>query len=790
MIYLFHFTPSSDAQLNDFTFYPFKDDSGWSLKYVNGDRLFEEYYDSILVRDKNKIRVRKGEFWGVIDSTGKQLISFNYNFIKNDEYGYIAYEQYSFLSSIQGFLSFQEDTIVPFGRYSIFTHRIGEGIDYLLTLVNDDQEQAVFSSDGIQRTSFNYSNIVGIDSAKLFRLGMDYNTHYFALETLSKTYGIYNAVEKKIVAEPIYDDVCFSSCYQAINPHKYLGPIVYTGKAPVFIMSKKDHPVVIKTTGEIIYESDTLSYSKYKQRYYLSENGLITSVEGECVDRQDLPPPYVMKEEGGYFLVNHNGSYYGENKKHHDFISKNLYSEQPEGAIYFQIEDKGKVGLMNKHGEWKLPQVYDEVTYTRSSEGGYFRAKRAEGDYTYFDLSLRKLNTAPGIKKEFPRISIKDSLYGILSKDSTWLVEPVYNSYDFIFDSNIENITGYIFQKENKYIEIFNKQFEKTNDFKAELYQLVGNYHNNEDKYIFLYENRHLSLYNLGKDKWLFKGESYKMPVNKYINHIDNDIYFVLDDYSNNTRIFDRDGEIVFETQNSKDTTMVSELVTCESSPLILRKYYFNMEKEIIKIQYQNSNGNIINVNEGNNSKNYYLTYNNVANVYLLISTRSTSIQEIKVYDSDFKLKRIVEGHYKSHGRFYSVRNNTKQCSFYGANDSLLKILECNWLYKIENSSSIYMIDEGVSVLINDFTLREDLKYYRGSPVSIGRKGVFMVHLLDDETHRLVDVYGADGTLVLKGYSLKFSGRQFQNSKYYVFENDRQEVWLTENGVKYHLNEK
>ncbi|MFT5820549.1 MAG: hypothetical protein ACI8ZM_001792 [Crocinitomix sp.] len=387
IIFFLLFTSIGFTQAWDIDFYPFKDANGWSLKHANGERVLNEYYDSLILSNNNRIQVKRNDFWAIIDSTGNVLIPFQYHFLKLDAFGYFFYPQEKLPSNKHGFLSLQGDTLIPLVEHSLFTCGIANKTDFLFMAYDKYSNTAIYSSDGIQRTGFDYSEILEIDSTRFLKSSPHNSAFYFALETIDKGYGVYDALGKKIVVPPIYDDVCVSWCFLSYNPHIRSGPLIYMGKDPVFIMNKDDHPHVIRANGELFYQNDTISLSNSKNRYYLFENGETRLDTINCTEKKDDQPPYIFRNEQGDYLVDFEGNPIAKEKIYHEVITK-VFDKEKE-RLYFEVTDQDSVGLMNEFGRMKIPQIYTSVELIESKDVNYFRAKKGKKQFDLYDMDLK-----------------------------------------------------------------------------------------------------------------------------------------------------------------------------------------------------------------------------------------------------------------------------------------------------------------------------------------------------------------------------------------------------------------
>lgn len=787
LFYLLIFTSiPAYSQQGDYAFYHYKDPDGWGLKYSNGEKLFENNYDSLIVFPyyKNRIRVKKNDYWGVIDSMGTELIPSRYAYIENDPFGYRAYSYYSNNLVISAYLSMNGDTVVPFGPYSVFSRSIGNGSNYFVLLMGDEGKEAIYSSDGIKRVDFDLLNVWEIDSVPFFQSSVEVPVYYYAIESTDNKFGVYDGLGKKIVVEPIYDFVCYGWCKDAINPHFREGSVLYTGDNRVFVMVKDDHPVVIRKNGDILFSSDTISYSKTKAKYYLSEEGKLTRVEGKCMENKDFPPPYIMKDDKGYFLVNKDGSYFEGTKEYHDLITKDQCAER-YGSVYLAVTDNGKLGLMDLTGKWLLRQKYESCECNRRNKKSPYFILKEGGVYKYFDPEFNELPYAPGTVKELPSILMKDSLYGVMDVDSSWLIKPEYTSHSFILDARIRKVMGYVFQKKGEYIDLYDTIFHKTHRFKTKEYLVKGNFYINDQQYLFLYDEKQVSIYDLPGEKWIIKEQPFGIWPGGAVQQLDSSIYFYLVDNSDNLYILDTSGQQLFKTSVKSEWKIIPTLVSYPDE-LILRKTYFNKDNYVEKMEFQNRAGKLIEINDGTYSRDYSLMYHPKSKTYLLRAVyRGT---EIKVYNKDLDLVRTTNEHLKTFDSFYATFDkDKKEYHIYTAPDTIALTLKTDWIAKTKYGSSARANTDSGHVLLNEYTLKAPLRYYRSTAIYLGKKGMIIMRRFGEkEDDNRYDLFAPSGELLLENYEFASKSRSTLGPEYFVFENEKEQIWLTDEAIIYH----
>ena len=683
------------SQKKDYWFYQYKNENGWGIKYNNGEKLFEETFDSLDTHYKSRIRARKGNDWGVIDSLGHEIIPFEYNRIHIDEFGYIVQSK-----SGSAFLSLKGDTLVPFGEYFFFSKAIGEKGDFLILVSYDGNIHAIYSSDGVQRTDFKYLNVVGIDSAAIMKSPKT-NPYYFALESIEKKYGIYDGINKKIVVEPECDDACISWCRVIQNPHFRNSPILYTGNSPFFQMVKDDQPIIIKHTGEILFESDSISNSDFKRRYYLSDDGSMSLVEGKCVEKKVYPPPYVMQDENGYFLVNKDGSYFEKTKIYHDLISKIRCEVSLEESIYFIITDSNKVGLMNTSGEWLLKQEYEHIDHSKEDETYYFKVLKKNEEPIYYDQEFKEFSSKLGITNPLPHVYKKDTLFGVMDVDSTWLIPAIYKSLEILEKGsyhggkNKKIIKGYLFGSEQGFVDLFDKNFEKIERFEAKEFltahgiSMIDNY----DKYLFLYNEQTMSLYDFDNKRYVINEKRFR-PLFKE-NHVDNQIikgskYFYVKDFSNNLHVIDSMGKSIFISPLKSELNVIPSLIEAGDF-LVLKKTYHDEDRKLVSLHFQSETGKTLDLDSNEVGEYFDLFYHEKTQTFFM-STHSKAKTRL-LYDKNFNLLDTLEEKekIKIYEEFYILSNNELNCTkVFPYQDSVALTLSYKNFYRLEHGSGVY----------------------------------------------------------------------------------------------------
>lgn len=775
----------SKAQKDQYDFYPYQNDNGWGLMYRNGEKLFEDTYDQLITYDKNRIRVIKNGLWGVIDSTGKVLIPTKYAHIENDQFGYRVFSHYSDDLVIGGFLSMTGDTIIPFGPYSAFTREIGNNEDFLLLLMDDERIEAIYSSDGVQRTGFDFENVYEIDSLKFMKSSAGKPTYYFALETTDKKYGVYGGLEKRIIVEPIYDYVCFGWCSEPLNPHFRSGPVIYTGSTPAFTMVKDDHPVVIKKNGELLFETDTINVSKFHTRYYLSEMGDLTTVEGKCVEHLDLPPPYVMKDDKGFFMLNKDGSYFEGEKIYHDEIVKGRCLKDRTGPMVIIIKDHGKAGLMDSVGHWVFEQKYEYVSCPNWNNTAYYMLKESGKDPVFYNLQLNRLEHAPGTVRKPPYIAKHNGFYGVLGEDSIWLVKPQYNSFSNRMDRQVRGLKGYIFQKENEGIELLDTTYKVTHHFETKNYLLKGNYYINDQEYLILYDSSKVSIYDLENENWIIKDKPYQIWLGGTTQQLDSTIYFFLQDKDKNLYVLDTMGETIFTT-SFKDFYNIAAKLERHSEKLILRTTYYNEDNGVVLIKFQNEEGANIDITDGANDGETYLSYHAPTHTFIVGNVYAK--RPTYVFDSSFNFVRRTMDRIVTHDSFYTISNGRDQIEYpiYISPDSILFTIKTSWINRMRDSRSTYAYTDSGYVLLNAYTIVRPLNYYHSDPIYLDKSGLFIMRTTPLDPISKYDVFLPSGELIFEDVEFVSQAKQFYDPKYYVFEKDGEQYWLTKDGFTYY----
>lgn len=781
------------SQKKDYWFYQYKNENGWGIKYNNGEKLFEKTFDSLFTTYKSRILAKKDDYWGVIDSLGNELIPFKYSEIDIDEFGYNVGRMRNI-----GFLSLKGDTLVPFDDQFIYSIAIGEKGDFLLLVSNDSDINAIYSSDGVQRTDFEYLQVTGIDSAAFFK-SPTIHPYYFGLESVEKKYGVYDGINKKIVVQPEYYDVCVSWCGIAENPHLRKSSILYVGEDPFFMMEKDGRPVVIKNDGEILFESDSISNVDFKTRYYLFDNGSLSQVEGKCVEKRDYPPPYVMQDEKGYFLVNKDGSYFEKTKVYHDLISKINYELNSKETIFFIVTDNNKVGLMNDSGEWILKPEYEHIAYYKDNRTDYLEVRKKNEKTKYYSKEFQVISSEPRKPYLLPNVHKKDTLFGVMDVDSTWLIPAIYKSLEILYkqsyhDGKYKNIIkGYLFEGEQGFVDLFDNNFEKIERFEASEFLTSNgvNIISDNYQYLFLYDEQVLSLFDFDNKRYVIKEKPFK-PLRQFKDAnsqvIKGDIYFYLRDFSDNLHVIDSMGKTIFISPLKSELDVSPSLIKA-GDLLVLKKIYYDKDRKLVSVHYQSSTGKTIDKNKSEIGENYYHFYHEKTQTFFFKTHYKSKI--IEVYDRHFNLLNTLEGEVKLYEDFYILSNKEQDLAkVYTSQDSVALTLKNKYFDRLEHGSGVYSKLDTSYILLNEFTLLSPLKYYPHPPYYLDKKGLIMMLKNYYERPYKYDVFHPSGKLILEDYEFTKRSRSYSGKNYFVFENEVEEIWLTEEGIIYHKNVK
>ena len=384
-------------------FRPFKDADGWGVKRITGEELFSERFDSIspsLFIGINQIKFEQDGKWGVVDTTGKIVLPARYGNILSDPFGYRIFTGEAIISP-QGFINKEGDTLVEPKYLDVWSETVVPEKEFVLIVTpfgSDDLIYGMYSSEGKQVLDCIYSEIAPIDSSQhIFHQDVEGTHHFALLDAKGEKAGVYSTVYDKIVVPVIYDDVCYTWCSEGgfSNIHKQEGDIVYTGERPFFKVKKDGKYVFLKDDGTLIFDS---GMSTRSGKFYLNSIGELSPYVGKCVEFDfNAKPPFIMKENGMYFLVDQYGVPI-------PIFKKSKYSMKKieiDGEVYisFMNPDSERCQLADSKGNVKLMGDWLSIEY--SSEFELLFAVTKDGLYEYFSHDFKEVPKPIEKKKKF-----------------------------------------------------------------------------------------------------------------------------------------------------------------------------------------------------------------------------------------------------------------------------------------------------------------------------------------------------------------------------------------------------
>lgn len=768
------------------------------MKRADGIALFTERYDSILISNylpyKNRIRVQENGKWGVVDSAGKVKIPLIYSFIENDEFGYDVGDNESWLNSTAGFLGFNGDTIVPFEHAFYSTLEIGNQGDFLVIALKDkgQDENAIYSSDGIRRTEYEFDEVIAIDSVRFFKSIDGIPSYYFALHSLKKDKcGVYDGLNKRIVVPPIYDYVCSGWCALSENPLFHPGPIAYTGTTPIFHMQLGDEYRLINIHGEIIFSSKQVSGFDDSKKYYVNENGIAKKVVGTCSETDDnLAPPYVMKDEAGYFLVDRDGNPQLASKRY-PYIAKFNHSKLKEQEFNrYSLEDEYHLKSMLDHTlKERIPPNYVSISFLENN----IACKRGDGNFDFYDSTYMKLDYDPRIfMPTHSFLYYENYQYGIKSKDSVVLVPPKYLLHEEISKWDTDSDTLFhILSDLSTSVDLYNERFEKIRHFDADYFQFFNRYEAWKRTLLFLIKKDQFSVLDLESDEWLIKDvlcipsdsiDSYRIAnpnwnLSPRFEYYGTDLFFWVYNLETGWNLFNEEGNKVLSwnrrTEHHPKILFMDNAMT-----------FVNQECELDgkRVSYfANDIGEELFIEDDLYDFRFVPEMNRVFISFL------SNLNFSHVYDSHFNFVEDING------TVYSLKNEP----FYIHLDRSARrceIVTLDEIHVLNDAVSVNAFGEGIYSIRADSAYylvtkysQTPLKRYKVNPFEITKK-VLGCRSKGDWDSRVLDFYDLQGKLLFENYERVYYRSFIYIKDFFIIKNDDEELWLTENGVVYHRN--
>lgn len=402
--------------------------------------------------------------------------------------------------------------------------------------------------------------------------------------------------------------------------------------------------------------------------------------------------------------------------------------------------------------------------------------------FCYFILGISFYSNA---QLDKAKITKDDNLFGVVDADSNWIVQPKYSSYEYLYNSNMDSVTGYIFQIEGNYIDIYDSDFDKTHRFKTQQYLLRGNYFNDGQQYLLIYDENKLSIYNLFIDDWLIRDKPFKIYNNECCQQMDSIVYFFLEDSKKNILVMNNLGQKLFQIA-ANDSLNVLPKLRKRGGQLILRNTYLDKDNNITKVDIQNMNGAIISVNEREDSRDYYLEYHEKTKTFFLKSIKGLST---KVYNEDFSLNRTTNEHIRTFDSFYVsykiIGQNKCRYNVYESTDSVTLSFTTDGLGLKSTlyTQNAYAQTNSGYILLNESTLSSPIEHYINKPIYLGQKGFIMMIKSNVNSESIVDVFSPSGEIILQDYTYKSNLPVSGDQEYFHFEKDGKKIQLTQYGT-------
>lgn len=801
----------SAGQENDPYFYPFKEADGWGVKRANGQELFPERYDAISISSnvytpyKNRIRVKKNGKWGVVDSFGVELIPVEYPSIEIDEFGYDIGTNNDYLNGTRGFLSLNGDTLVPFDNAFYSTLDIGGRGDFLILALKSarDEGSAIYSSDGIRRTDYDFADVIGIDSLQMMKSVNNIPQYYFGVHSLkTDKYGVYDGVNKRIVVEPIYDYVCVSWCALSKNPQLHPGPVAYTGTTPVFHMQTGDDMRLINTRGDIIFSSNDVVGWDEKKKYYVNENGDAREVLGEHATNYsgNDDPPYVMKDSEGYFFVDSTGTSLLDDKRFLGIVKYNHSSDKRREANLFVVSNEYyQKSILDHSLNERIPPKYVSVDFYKRN----LICKKGDNTYDFYDSLLVLLDYDPSEESDevireqnyfFTEVienPSKGLLYGIKSKENEVLIPPKYFRSEFVGKYKTRSDSSFYILSNGESVDVFSERLELLMHFEADNYSFYEPWTPGGRSFLRLAKQNKFGLYDLSAKEWLFqdkpcisidsillhKQRKDGLILSSRIEWYKNEPYFWVYDQLSGWNLYDMQGNLYLKW---KRQSSVPPKIVYREGEFTFAMQQIERQDELV-CYLANHEGNewiesrrLIGYHFVPELDRVFLSFPGRENTHLVLDNHLNVLGEI---NGTIRT-------YPNRAMYIHLDLEDSICRYvYDGGEVVME--DATWInnrgkgiYNISTTNGNFLITQ----YSNGFTKR-----YLREPDDF-TKEVIGCMIEDAPGNRRYDFYNFFGELLFENYRYRERYRSRGMGGYMIIDNEDEELWLTHDGTVFHRN--
>ena len=405
----------------------------WGLFHLKSSKTTSPNYTSVVPYEENLIVASKrGEntiqrSYGVINTSEKVIVPFNYNFLAPAGVRLIAMKPVD-NQNRYGLISKKEGTIIPFIHNKISALPGGQ-----LSVVNNENKTALFSNEGVQLTPFEFDSLSPLDHNLHL---IDKNGKKGAINTKGKV--VINPGYKKITKSPegILKGLPFSSWHLLTARNQLLQNLEYDTIALInksllkatigqyeYLIDIKDHPVTklekrkfglfengystfkedgkygaIANYGELIipavYDSIVHYQGFFVTRKQVSRNHEWSIFNGDGIKANKISYDQIGEWGDGYFSVKKNGVWGFVNEYGHEVIKAKFDSVFSFHEGVAMVYHKNKYAVIDKFGRYVVPLNYHMVEIINSniflvkSHFNFAIYKRGKGEIyqTYYRL--------------------------------------------------------------------------------------------------------------------------------------------------------------------------------------------------------------------------------------------------------------------------------------------------------------------------------------------------------------------------------------------------------------------
>lgn len=510
-------------------FYPFKDSEGWGIARSNGVQLSTQRYDSIIpprFYHLNSIKVAMNGNWGVIDSLGNEVVPLLYDDISIGSFGFEVKR-----NGKSGFRNLKGKLIVPveFNWVAIFGMING---DFYLQCYKDREggvlPMAIWTSDGIQRTGYDYEGSYNIEPALFNFMNMHKNDRFIELESLDGKVGVFDLEQKKVVIPVTYPmETTFHAQVEFYANGIY--NITYTGTDTILHVVEEGAHSLFKLDGNQFFSTRDLNFFNLRKEYYVDENGKHKIIDGKVMEPNHLAPtPHIVYSNGVYHLIDRNGERI--NSENYTSLSRLVVQIDKDEHFFFLVQrsPKDSIGLYDANFKRIIPHKYSQIKWDIYKQR--FEAKPNRGPRHFYSMTGEDLTGKPSFDSKayiFSNGKINsDSRYGLVQDDGTVLVDTLYSRsrqfshYETGFDGGLLQL----YNNELTDCYFYDVKRSALHHFEGKLIWFVKSDQDMDNAAVIVLHEKSFDVFSLSKQKYLIKDQ--QIFANKKVISGDTSRYF------------------------------------------------------------------------------------------------------------------------------------------------------------------------------------------------------------------------------------------------------------------------